>query len=115
MGDLVDHRDLRVAREHGVEVHLLDRHAAVLDAPARDLLEALDQRRGVGAAVRFDEAEDHVDAALLQRVRFLQHAVGLADPGREADVELQPPALGALDELEKVLRPRAGLRHAARA
>ena len=65
----------------------------------------VDQRRGLGAAVRLDEAEHDVDAALLQRVRLLEHAVGLADARGEADVELEPAALRALDELEEVLRP----------
>src|SRR6185295_9281332 len=63
----------------------------------------LDQRRRLGAPVRLDEAEHDVDAALLEGVRLLQHAVGLADSGGEAEVDLEPAALAALHQLEEVL------------
>ena len=43
----------------------------------------------------------------FERVRLLQHPVGLADAGGEPDVQLQPAALGALDQLEEVLRATA--------
>jgi hypothetical protein len=105
---------LRVTGEHRVEVHLLDHQAAVVDAPARHGLEPFEQRRGVGAAMCFDEAEDDVDAAAAQRVCFLEHAIGLSHPGGGPDVDLQSPALGALDDLEKVLRPGPRL-HGSRA
>ena len=106
--ELVDDRDLRLAREDGVEVHLLDGDAAILDLAPRHVLEARDELRGLGAAVRLDEAEHDVDAALLERVRLLEHAVGLADAGGEADVELEPPALAPLDELEEVFGTLVG-------
>ena len=50
--DLVDDRDRRAAREHRVEVHLLDGDAAVLDLAAGDDLETADERRGLRPAVR---------------------------------------------------------------
>ena len=87
-----------------VGVHLLDHDAAVLDARARNLLEPLDQRRGLGAAVRLDEAEHDLDAAPLERLRLLEHAIGLADAGSEADVQLQAPALRPTKDFEEVLR-----------
>ena len=40
---LIDDGDLRPALEHGVEIHLLDKHAAVIDALARHDFESLDQ------------------------------------------------------------------------
>src|SRR5262249_35194071 len=103
---LVDDGHLRAPREDRAAVHLLDGDAAVLDAPARHDLEPLDERRGLGAAVGLDEADDAVDAALAQRVRLLEHAVGLADAGGEAEIHLQPAALRAADELEEVLGAR---------
>ena len=65
--------------------------------------QAFDERRGVGATVRLDKAEHHVDAAALQRVRLLEHAVGLAHARREPDVQLEPAPLGAAEHLEEVL------------
>ena len=85
--------------------------AAVLDLAARHDLEPVDQRRGLGAAVGLDEAEHDVDAALAERVRLLEHPVGLADAGGEPDVELEPAAPGALHQLEEVLGARAGHGH----
>ena len=50
--------------------------------------------------------EHDVHAALLEPVRLVQHAVRLAHARRGADVDLEPAALGPLDQLEEVLRPR---------
>src|SRR4029077_8172661 len=47
-----------------------------------------------------------VDAALPEAVRLVQHAIGLAHAGGGADVDLEAAALGPLDELEEILRPR---------
>ena len=49
-------------------------------------------RQRVGAAVRFDEADHHVEALPLQLVRVLEHLVGLAHARRGADVHAQPRA-----------------------
>ena len=62
----------------------------------------------------FDKAEDDVDAAAVQRVRLLEHAIRLSDSSGGADVHLQPSALGALDDFEEILRPRPRL-HGRRA
>ena len=102
--ELVDDRQRRIAPQDRVEVHLLDGDAAVFD-----LRRGTTSRPSISASVscapvRLDEADHHVDAALLERVRLLQHAVGLADAGGEADVELEPAALPLLDQLQEVLR-----------
>jgi hypothetical protein len=34
---------------------------------------------------------------------FLQHLVGFADPSGRANINFQPAALGALDQLKKIL------------
>ena len=57
--------------------------------------------------MRFDKPHHDIDAPLRERVRFLQHAVGLADACSETDVDLKPPAPRAFDELEEVRRPSA--------
>ena len=56
VGELVDQRDRRLAREDGVGVHLLDDDAAVLDPAARHDLEAVEQLDRVWPAVGLDEA-----------------------------------------------------------
>src|SRR5262249_32830226 len=109
--DLVDDRDLRLASEHGIDVHLLDRDTAVLDRTSRYGRDAFDERCRLRAAVRLDEADHHIDAALPQRVRLLEHSIGLADAGREAEVELQTPALGLLDDREEILGTLARRHH----
>ena len=90
---LVDDADLRLARDDRVDVHLLHRHAAVLDRAQRHDLEIFHLRLGVRAAVGLDDADDDVEAAGAERVRLLQHRVGLADARRRADVDAQAGAV----------------------
>ena len=63
--------------------------AFVVDAPARNDFEALQQRFGFPAAVGLDDADDDIVAVFLAGVRLLQHLVGLADAGRGADENSQ--------------------------
>ena len=53
-----------LAGEDGVEVHLLERGAPVLDGATRDDFELADLLRGARSAVRLDEADDDVGAAV---------------------------------------------------
>ena len=95
-------RDGRLAGDDRVGVHLLDDDAAVRDpAPGQDL-QPVEQLHGVRPAVRLDEADDDVGAALGPAVRLLEHLVRLADPGRHAQVHAQPAAAAAAS------RPRPG-------
>ena len=71
--------------------------AAIIDHAARQHLEALEQRAGLGAAVRLDEADDDVDPLVLQAARALQHRIGLADAGRSAEEHLEPPDVSLRD------------------
>ncbi len=111
--DLVDERNAGLAPENRVDVHLLHLDAAVSDlAPWHDL-EPLDEHGGLLSPVRLDVTDHHVDASLLEGVCLFEHSVRLANAGREAEVELESPTLGSLDELEKVLRSRSRCRHEA--
>ena len=72
VGELVDDRELRLAPEQRVEVHLGEDAAAIHQAPPRQHLEAVQQGLGLGAAVGLDHADHHVDALatpLLRRLR----------------------------------------------
>src|SRR3984893_14413895 len=98
--ELIDHRDVRLARQDRVDVHLFHRDAAVIELPARDHFQVPELGHGVGAPVRFDEAEHDVDALIAKLVRLFEHPPGLADAGRGAHVNLEP-ALALLSDQVK--------------
>src|SRR5262249_3664140 len=100
---LIDQGDGRAARQQGVEIHLLKNHAAVLDAPPRQLLQVADQGGGVGPAVRLDDADNDVNPLLLEPLALLEHLEGLADAGGETEVDLEPAALLVADQAQEVL------------
>ena len=100
---------LRPARDHRVDVHLLERDAAVLDLLRAHDLEIADLRLRLGASVRLDEADDDVDAASAQVVRLVEHPVRLTRSGRRPDVDLELPALALSHERKKVRGARRGI------
>ena len=106
VGELVDQADRRPARQDGVEVHLAERDAAVLDDAGRDDLEVADLLLGLGAAVGLDEADDDVHALGLEPMPLAEHRVGLADAGRRAEVDLEPAPRLAADQVEELLGGR---------
>src|ERR1700745_4273336 len=93
VGQLVDDRHLGPARDHGVDVHLLEGHAAISDLRAGNDLEISDLRHRVRSFVRLDEPDDDIDPTPPQVVPFVQHATGLARPGGGPDIDLQLAAL----------------------
>ena len=92
VGEFVDEDEFRVAGEDGVEIHLLEHPALVVDLAPRDHLEAAHQRLRLGAAVGLDDADHDVDAVFPLGLRRDQHLVGLADAGGGAEEDLQPAA-----------------------
>ena len=106
MGELVHQRDLRVAGDNGVEIHLLEPLPLVFETPARDDLETVEQSLRLLAAMRFDDADHDIVAVLLPGASLLQHLVGLADAGSRADENLEPAgsALFSPGGLEQGLR-----------
>ena len=97
VGELVDEGDLGLAGEDRREVHLLEGRAPVVDDLARHDRQVADLLSGVGPAVRLDEADHHVGAALVATPALVEHGPGLADAGHgpEVDAELA----GRLDGL----------------
>jgi hypothetical protein len=89
VGELVDQDDLRTPSQDGIEVHFLEPLPLILDAPARNDLQSLQQRFGLPAAVGFDDAHDDVVAVFLPGAGLLQHLVGLADAGCGAHEDSQ--------------------------
>ena len=61
-----------------VEIHLLQRYALVFELGARADGEPFEQRLGLLAPMRFDHADQYLDALFLLLLGGLQHRVGLA-------------------------------------
>ena len=104
--DLVDEHHGRLPCEDCVDVQIFHDDAPVLLRPARNDLETIEERPGLGSPMRLDEPHDDVYASLAQRPGLLEHPECLAHARSKADVELQLAALRALDELDEVLRLR---------
>ena len=92
VGEFVDQNQLRAPLQDRVEIHLGKEVALVFDLLPRDDLEAFEQRLGLAPAMRLDDADDDIDAVAPLGLRGQQHLVGLADPRRGAEKNLQPPA-----------------------
>ena len=73
---------LRSARDQSVEIHFLELMAFVLEALARNDLEAVNKRLGLFAAMGLNHADDDIVAVLQSGPCLLQHLIGLADAGR---------------------------------
>ena len=109
VGELIDQDELRTARDDGVQIHLVEGSAVIINVLARNDLKAVQQRLGFLAAMRFDDADDKVHPLFLLGMRGLQHFVGLTDPGRGADEDFQlagTPFL-APGRFEQVFRRRS--------
>ena len=81
-----DRHDRRPARQQGVQVQVVAR-----SRPGRDAFEAF-QQRVVFTAVVLQLREDNVDAFAAAALRRFQHRKRLADAGRIAQEDAQPPA-----------------------
>ena len=89
VGEFIDERQVRAARDQGVEIHLLERVILVTDGPARKDLKAVEQSVGLFAAMRLDHADDDVRPVLSPSPGLLQHLVGLAHARSGAEKDLQ--------------------------
>ncbi len=88
---------IKAMDQDGVDVHLLQGDAAILDRAARDDFEILDLCLGVAAAVGLDITDDDVQAARTERMCLLEHLVGLAHSGGGPDVDAQARPILLLD------------------
>ena len=66
--------------------------AAIVDLPAGQDLQPVEQGFGVAPPVGLDDADDDIDLFPPLVVGGLQHGEGLADAGGGAEKDLQPPA-----------------------
>ena len=109
VGELVDQDQRRPALQDGVEVHLLEDAAAILDLAPRQHLEARELGLGLGAAVGLDDTDHDVDALFPAPARRLQHLVGLADARRGAEEDFQLAARFLLRRLQESVGRGAGI------
>ncbi len=93
MGQFVDQHDTGLALYDGIQVHLVQPVALVLDLPTRDQLMAVDQRRRFTAPMGFHHADHQVDALPTQLPGAGQHGVGLAHARRRAEKQGQVAAV----------------------
>ena len=92
MGELVDQRELGRTPDHRVDVHLLEREAAVAGLEMRHLLEPFRERRRLRPLVGLEVADHDVAALGMGRPPFLEHAVGLADTRGHSEQDPVAPA-----------------------
>ena len=118
MRQLVDEHERRAALQDGIEVHLLERVVAIVDTATRHNFQAGNQRLGLGALMGLDDTDDDIGAFGARGLRRGQHLVRLADAGRGAEEDLQPPLLLSLRLAEQrfgrwtlVAIRRLGARH----
>ena len=117
--ELVDQRELGRARDHRVDVHLLELELAERAAQARHDLEPLGERGRLRPVVRLEVADHDVAALRLRLPALLEHPVGLADPGRHAEQDPVAAAHGhscaehVVDEQVDQLDPDERQDHAA--
>ena len=90
VGELVDQRQLRVAREQRRQVHLGGDGAAHLDLAPRHELQPARLLARLRPVVRLQVADHHVAPGDQLGLALLQHPVGLADPRRHPQEDLQP-------------------------
>ena len=86
----VDQQQAGPSRQRRVEIELLNHLIAVDDRLARQHVEASRQLLGLTAAMGLDQPGDYVTSARPLAMRGREHGVGLADPRRCAEKNLEP-------------------------
>ena len=108
--ELVDERDLRLARQQCVDVQLLELGAAVVDALPRDDLEVADLVGRLRASVGLDEADDDVLAVVAPAAPLVEHGECLPDAGCGAEVDAER-ASGHEERLRLFVERQVELEH----
>ncbi len=93
MGQFVDEHEIGPAGEDGVEVHLVEHMARMLDPAPRNDLETLDQSLRFRPAMRLDNPDDDIRAVLPALPGIEQHFIGLADARRGPKKHFKPASV----------------------
>jgi hypothetical protein len=94
VGEIIDQRHLRPAREDRVEVHLRESRAPVRDPDRGDDLKSAKEICRVRPAVRLRTGHHNVGAVLRAPVALAEQCAGRDGPRCEAQVDPQTPAGG---------------------
>ena len=89
VGQFVDEGDVGVAGQDGVQVHLLEAGAPVVEDLAGDDLEVGQLGGGVGPAVGLHEPDHDVGVTITAPASLVQHGVRLAHPRGRPQVDPQ--------------------------
>jgi hypothetical protein len=89
VGELIDQDELRPTLDQPVKIHLGERTAFILDLAARHDLEPARHCFRFRAAMGFDHADHDIDTGTGAAGTFGEHLIGLADPGRRTEEDLQ--------------------------
>lgn len=92
VGEFVDERDLRAAREERVEVEVAQGRSPVRGRAPREHLQPLEHAGRMPPPVRLDDPDDDVGAARPAAGALREHRHGLADAGGGAEIDPQPSA-----------------------
>ena len=89
MGQLIDQCDVRTPGNDGIEIHLFQRLAQIVDAPPGDDFQISNLSRRFGSSVDFDVSNDDIFAAIPQAASLVEHPPRLADSGRRSEDDVQ--------------------------
>src|SRR5712691_7100802 len=104
VGQLVDNREFRLARQEGVNVRFFEDHATIRNLVQRDALEISHSGSGSGPAMRLDEPEHYIMSFRMELVGLFEHSIGLAYTGGAAEVDFEPPVLCLGEKIQELLR-----------
>ncbi len=114
---LVDDNQLRLLEQRRLEIELQQRRAAILDFAPGQHVEPQHQRLGVGASMRLDVTDDHVDSLFADLAGRFQHGVRLTHARRGAEKHLELAAglfgLGRFDAGQQGIRIGTFVVHSA--
>ncbi len=105
MRQLIHQNHLRLTRQDRIHIHFIDDNPAILHRAPWNDIQPFHEFGGFSTAVRFHDAHNNINAVGFQPVCFGKHLIGLAHPRAIAEIDLQPPALGAANHLQKTGGP----------
>ena len=103
---LVDQADRGPPHDDRVNVHFAEGHTAIFDHARRNGLKVADLVRRLAASVGLNQPDHHIDALRFETVAFPEHRIGLARPGRRAQINLEPSSRLPADQAQELLGSR---------
>ena len=103
MRQLIHHHHARFPGQDGLEIHLVQLDVPVPHLPWRQNLERSHLGFGRGPTVGLHETDHDVHPPRPERVRLLEHPVGLPDPGGGSHVHLHAPPLAPGEPIDRAI------------